>query len=170
MMKKLCLFYLVLVFLFQLSACGFVYPSDQSDSKTPTIHSETTLETIPDYSDPAWDDAALTEQNRFLHSLEQRAVRIGDVLYFSDCGVNNLSMIFAVDLNTMECFPLCGKPECEHNSSSCGACAGNAGSVSLTASQGSALPVTVLTAVKHGRIWNWMKTAASLLPPHRMNG
>ena len=78
----------------------------------------------------------LADQNRFLNSIEQRAVRIGDVLYFSDQGANHQSMIFAVDLKTMECFPLCGKPECEHNSAACGACAGNIGPVSLTASQG----------------------------------
>ena len=85
---------------------------------------------------PASDEAALADQNRFLCSIEQRAVRIGDVLYFSDHGANHLSMIFAVDLNTMECFPLCGKPECEHNSSTCGACAGSAGPVSVTAREG----------------------------------
>ena len=79
---------------------------------------------------------SLADQNRFLCSIEQRAVRIGDVLYFSDHGANHLSMIFAVDLNTMECFPLCGKPECEHNSAACGACAGSAGPVSLEASEG----------------------------------
>ena len=79
---------------------------------------------------------SLADENRFLCSIEQRAVRIGDVLYFSDHGANHLSMIFAVDLKTMECFPLCGKPECEHNSAACGACAGNTRPVSLTASQG----------------------------------
>ena len=85
---------------------------------------------------PASDEAALADQNRFLNSIEQRAVRIGDVLYFSDQGANHQSIIFAVDLKTMECFPLCGKPECEHDSAACGACAGNTGPVSLTASQG----------------------------------
>lgn len=112
-----------------------------------TVSEETASNERPDQaaqtsespSDPAQEsrgDDALTEQNRFLHSMEQRAARIGDVLYFTDCGANHMPMILAVDLKTMECFPLCGKPECEHSNSSCGAYAGNAGPVSLTASQG----------------------------------
>lgn len=78
-------------------------------------------------------DAELAEENRYLASVEQRAARIGDVFYYSDLGPNNMPMILAVDLNSMESFPLCAKPECEHKDPSCEACAGESGPVMLTA-------------------------------------
>ena len=79
----------------------------------------------------------LADQNRFLGGYGYQTARIGDVLYFSDWGAPNVPMLLALDLNTMEAFPLCTKPECEHNSKDCGAYAGAFGSpVQLTAWNG----------------------------------
>lgn len=82
-------------------------------------------------------DAALAEENRYLGGYEYRTARIGDVLYFTDYGAPNVPMLLALDLNTGETFPLCARPECEHNSTACGAYAGAFGSpVQLTAWRG----------------------------------
>ena len=124
----------LLLLLALLAGCGSM--PEQSASNEGSDQATQASGSPSDSAQEARGDDALTEQNRFLHSMEQRAVRIGDVLYFTDCGANHMPMILAVDLKTMECFPLCGKPECEHKNSSCGAYAGNAGPVSLTASQG----------------------------------
>lgn len=73
-------------------------------------------------------DAALAEENRYLGGYEYRTARIGDVLYFADYGAPNVPMLLAMDLNTGEAFPLCTRPECEHNSTACDAYAGAFGS------------------------------------------
>lgn len=84
-----------------------------------------------------YDDEALAAENRFLGGYQYRTARIGDVLYFAEYGAPNVPMILALDLNTMEAFPLCTRPECEHNSTACGAYAGGFGSpVQLTAWRG----------------------------------
>ena len=82
------------------------------------------------------DDEALAEQNRWLGGYDYQIARIGDVLYFSDWGAPNIPMLLALDLNTMEAFPLCAKPECEHKDRSCDACAGSLSAVQLTAWRG----------------------------------
>ena len=109
-----------------LAGCGTGTEQNQTTDVTKDETAEHATETAMN------DNAAAEAQNRFLGILDQRTARIGDVLYFSEIGVKDLPMILAVDLNTMESFPLCAKPECDHKSGTCDACAGNAGPVSLT--------------------------------------
>lgn len=122
----------VVLLLFLLSSCD-------RDSKTTATgngtQEELTAESAP--SGPSDGADILAEQNRFLGGLQQRTARIGDVLYFSQYGAKDLPMIYAVDLDSMEAFPLCGKPECEHKDRSCNAFAGKNGTfVQVSSHQG----------------------------------
>jgi|GEM_PF-2666618 hypothetical protein len=75
-------------------------------------------------------------QNAYMEVYQYRAVCVGDVLYFSQKGSQELPMIFALDLNTMETMPLCAKPQCEHKDKTCDAYATHLGGcVQLTASE-----------------------------------
>lgn len=86
--------------LFLLTACG-------SKAKTAAsgdgMQGERTTGTAP--SGPSDGADNLADQNRFLCGYDQRAARIGDVLYYTQYGAQDVPMIFAVDLNTMEAFP-----------------------------------------------------------------
>lgn len=135
--------------LFLLTACG-------SKAKTAAsgdgMQGERITGTAP--SGPSDGADNLADQNRFLCGYDQRAARIGDVLYYTQYGAQDVPMIFAVDLNTMEAFPLCGKPDCEHQDKRCGAYAGGFGdTVQLTAYRGQiyfldrVLPASILYRV-----------------------
>ena len=125
---------------------------DKSAAPNSGTQAEKTTEAAP--GGPSDGADTLADQNRFLCGYEQRSARIGDVLYYTQYGAQDVPMIFAVDLNTMEAFPLCGKPDCEHQDKRCGAYAGGFGdTVQLTAYRGQiyfldrVLPASILYRV-----------------------
>ncbi|MBQ3704649.1 MAG: hypothetical protein II885_18200 [Oscillospiraceae bacterium] len=131
MKKHYFVIFCCVLFLFILSSCG----RNQESIKTST---EMLLYNTTETKSLNADENAklISEHNRFLGGLQQRTTRIGDVLYYSQYGGKDLPMIFAVDLDTMEAFPLCGKPECEHKDKSCNAFAGKIGTfVQLSSAQ-----------------------------------
>lgn len=120
---------LTLLLMFTLSSCA-----DYSEHAYTSTRPETEAVSIETRDNDMGN--SLPEQSSFFGVFNERAVRIGDILYFSQYGAKDTPMIFAVDLKTMDTFPLCSKPECEHNSQTCSAFAGASGApVSLTASE-----------------------------------
>ena len=134
-MKQLLAILLALPVL--LAGCGTPGTHTPAGTQAGTAATGAFPETATATEAPLGDDAgdaALAEENRWLGGFSYRTARIGDVLYFAEYGAPNVPMLLALDLNTMECFPLCARPECEHNSTDCGAYAGGFGSpVQLTA-------------------------------------
>ena len=149
-MKIKWIFYVLLLCVL-LSACGARTEPDTTDTRSADV-GEATRAVNPE-TDTTLNDEILAAQNRFLGGYDYQIARIGDVLYFSDWGAPNIPMLLALDLNTMEAFPLCAKPECEHKDRSCDACAGSLSAVQLTAWRGQlffldhALPRNVLYRV-----------------------
>lgn len=100
-MKKALMFFVILMLLLTLPACGNGSGVDFS-----------TDEFLADYDyDPS-----------FIHSGATFCIA-DNIVYFSSCMgvVNNQEYIGYTDLNTGVSGPLCGKPECDHSTSSCNA-------------------------------------------------